>query len=244
LSTFVQGKKQLRLAQLRVAAGDLDGAEHALRVPPDPDLPPGFRGEWHGTSAVIFARLGERVRAESDIARVRAISKYADAICLAELAVAILELHTQADDAQILARSTLANVFGRGFLDLIVFACRADPALATAAASEPGLAAEMTALLRTSRDFDIGRIAGLEVSRDYRRGEELSPREREVCELLGRGRSNREIARALFISESTAKIHVRHIYEKLGVRNRAEAAAYLGETESAKRSERSEPQAD
>jgi DNA-binding NarL/FixJ family response regulator len=116
--------------------------------------------------------------------------------------------------------------------------------LAAASAREAELATEMTALLRTSRDFDIGRVAGLAVARDYRRGDELSPRERDVCELLGRGRSNREIAQALFISESTAKVHVRHIYEKLGVRNRAEAAAYLGGTESAMRSERSESQTD
>jgi DNA-binding CsgD family transcriptional regulator len=188
--------------------------------------------------------MGESVRAKSEIACARATSKYADAICLAELAAAILELQTQTDDSRIVARSTLARVLNRGFLDLVVFACRAYPPLATAAASEPGLATEVTALLRTSRDFDIGRVAGLDVSRDYRRGEELSPRERDVCELLGRGRSNREIARALFISESTAKIHVRHIYEKLGVRNRAEAAAYLGESESARRLERSGPQSD
>jgi DNA-binding NarL/FixJ family response regulator len=38
---------------------------------------------------------------------------------------------------------------------------------------------------------------------------------------------NRDISRALFIAESTTKVHVRHILEKLGVRTRAEAAARL-----------------
>jgi DNA-binding NarL/FixJ family response regulator len=38
---------------------------------------------------------------------------------------------------------------------------------------------------------------------------------------------NRDIARALFIAESTTKVHIRHILEKLGVRTRAEAAARL-----------------
>jgi DNA-binding NarL/FixJ family response regulator len=61
--------------------------------------------------------------------------------------------------------------------------------------------------------------------RELRKHELLSRREREVYELLAQGRTNPEIARALFISESTTKVHVRHIFEKLGVRTRAEAAA-------------------
>jgi DNA-binding NarL/FixJ family response regulator len=52
----------------------------------------------------------------------------------------------------------------------------------------------------------------------------LSPREREVVKLLSQGRSNKEIAAALFISPATAKVHVHHILEKLGVTNRTEAA--------------------
>ena len=52
----------------------------------------------------------------------------------------------------------------------------------------------------------------------------LSRREHEVLELIGRGLSNRAIAEALWISESTAKVHVRHIFDKLNVRTRTEAA--------------------
>jgi DNA-binding NarL/FixJ family response regulator len=61
--------------------------------------------------------------------------------------------------------------------------------------------------------------------REAAKGGRLSNRENEVYELIAQGRSNKQIAHALFISESTTKVHVRHIFEKLGVRSRAEVAA-------------------
>ncbi|NEW41895.1 response regulator transcription factor [Nocardia cyriacigeorgica] len=53
----------------------------------------------------------------------------------------------------------------------------------------------------------------------------LSPREIEVLRLVADGRSNRDIARELFLSETTVKSHLVHIYGKLGVRSRTSAVA-------------------
>ncbi|MBP1705153.1 MAG: helix-turn-helix transcriptional regulator [Chloroflexi bacterium] len=53
----------------------------------------------------------------------------------------------------------------------------------------------------------------------------LTPREREVLGLVALGRTNREIARELFMSEKTASVHVSNILDKLGAANRVEAAA-------------------
>jgi DNA-binding NarL/FixJ family response regulator len=53
--------------------------------------------------------------------------------------------------------------------------------------------------------------------------EELSEREREVLGMIGHGRSNTEIAAELVISMATVKTHVRHIFAKLGLRDRAQA---------------------
>jgi DNA-binding CsgD family transcriptional regulator len=55
----------------------------------------------------------------------------------------------------------------------------------------------------------------------------LTAREREVAELIRRGASNAEIARALFIGLPTVKTHVQHILAKAGVRSRAELVARL-----------------
>jgi two-component system, NarL family, response regulator NreC len=54
------------------------------------------------------------------------------------------------------------------------------------------------------------------------RARELTPREREVYQLIVRGRTTREIAEALGISSKTAEHHRMHVIEKLGVRNTAE----------------------
>jgi DNA-binding NarL/FixJ family response regulator len=56
-------------------------------------------------------------------------------------------------------------------------------------------------------------------------GEDLSPREREVLELLARGYLYKEIADSLQISVPTVNTYIRRIYEKLHVRSRAQAVA-------------------
>jgi DNA-binding NarL/FixJ family response regulator len=55
--------------------------------------------------------------------------------------------------------------------------------------------------------------------------EPLTAREREVLDLLGRGLSNKLIARELHISEHTVKFHISSLYAKLGVNSRAEAVS-------------------
>jgi DNA-binding NarL/FixJ family response regulator len=55
---------------------------------------------------------------------------------------------------------------------------------------------------------------------------DLTPREAEVLRLIAAGQSNREIARALFVSEATVKTHVNRIFAKTGSRDRAQAMRY------------------
>jgi non-specific serine/threonine protein kinase len=67
---------------------------------------------------------------------------------------------------------------------------------------------------------------GMRKLRIKKRGDLLSPREREVAALVAQGLSNREIATRLTISERTAEAHVQHILTKLGAASRSQIATW------------------
>lgn len=127
-------------------------------------------------------------------------------------AVSILVLTTFADDASILGA---LRAGARGYLTK-------DASRAEVASAVRAVAQGQTTLAPRISDRLIG---GLAASGDRFVGFGLTPREREVLDLLAEGLNNTEIAARLFVSVATVKSHINAIFPKLGVRDRAQAIA-------------------
>jgi DNA-binding NarL/FixJ family response regulator len=111
-------------------------------------------------------------------------------------------------------------------VDGLVSAYRAYPPLLERIWQHCGKAEFLFEAIERAGDISLARAAKLPVApREGGGGGLLSAREKEILELIRQGLTNAEIAQALFLSVSTVKVHVRHIFEKLGVRTRAEAAS-------------------
>jgi DNA-binding NarL/FixJ family response regulator len=214
----------LRARQL-LALQRPEDAWSALTV--DETLPAnrGMRGELFAIRALTLAVLGRREESDEWSLKALSLTNCVEARAYSACAESVLAVEDGAPHAKIV--EALSEVGRMGVWDAFVSAMRASPALLTALMQEGPLDPAIVAALRRSHDFDLSRQVGLDIGRRPRGAGgagALSRREREVLELVGQGLSNEDIARALFISKSTVKVHVRHIFEKTGARSRTEAA--------------------
>ncbi len=127
--------------------------------------------------------------------------------------VAVVVLTTFADDDSILGA---LGAGARGYLTKN--AGRQDITRAIRAA-----AAGQSVLDREVQDRLLATVRTKASPPDRLLPEDLTPREREVLALIGRGLSNRGIAEQLFISEATVKTHINNLFAKAGIRDRADA---------------------
>jgi DNA-binding NarL/FixJ family response regulator len=93
------------------------------------------------------------------------------------------------------------------------------------AAGEPALSSGLATRI-------LDEFARLSREDAAKRAEEdaLTPREREVLQLVSEGATNREVAKALYLSEHTVNFHMKNILHKLHLRNRAQAVGYAVRT--------------
>jgi DNA-binding CsgD family transcriptional regulator len=174
---------------------------------------------------VVFACAGRIDDAFQAADLAEKASRQSEAEVLAQCARAIASISAGAPNPDHIAESALECARSRGNFDSFIFALRAYPRLLELLASKPRHRPFLCDVLTLTGDKSLAVAAGLTVRQDQLDADpKLSPREKEVYALLAQALSNKEIAKALFISEVTVKVHLRRIYEKLGVRSRTEAA--------------------
>jgi len=84
---------------------------------------------------------------------------------------------------------------------------------------DPAVTARVLAIYRSAPSAAVPAGRGTEL-------DTLTSRELEVLALIGRGRTNAEIAAELFVSEGTVKTHINHLFTKLRLRDRAAAVVF------------------
>jgi ATP/maltotriose-dependent transcriptional regulator MalT len=208
-------------ARLFLQLGQHKDALRQVQPEPTGQLIPSWRAEYLATRALAMACLGEGSAIRVGAAAVT-LSNAAEVRVLAAAATAVA--HATAGSKESASRlMQLADALGTW--DPVVCAVRASPALADVLGSDEAHRSELEDLYQRSLDRGLARKAGLRTRATRSPHELLSPRELEVIGLIARGLRNRQISEALFIADSTTKVHIRHIFEKLGVRTRAEAVA-------------------
>lgn len=213
------------LARLLATQGALD---EALRTQTEArgSLPSRPLGAYLATLAVIEAASGNAEGAREATRRAHRCARSIERDACSLLAEAIAR-DVGGDEPAFRDLATHAvTICGRAeYLDGLVFAYRVYPRLLEATHDDGEALSILRASLIKSRDHQLAERMNIDTG-PY--GVEdslavLTPRELEVLQLLSQGMSNIEIAEHLVITAGTAKVHVRHILNKLGVRNRLQA---------------------
>ena len=194
------------LTEMQVACGDVASAAHTARIIVElttGDPVDALVGYARQSSACVAAAIGATV---------------------AEVTLAVTELHSA---ITIFTTAGLPLEAAVARLRLAELVQADDPALARA---EARTAAESFAWLGAHNELDqataLLRALGGPARTGVRRVGRLTNREEEVLALVSQGLSNPQIAERLYISPKTASHHVSNVLTKLGVQNRAEAAAW------------------
>jgi ATP/maltotriose-dependent transcriptional regulator MalT len=221
-NAFLMVEAQLLRGRLLLAQQMFDRAIDVLSRTPQRFPFESERAEYLAMLALAEACAGHERRALDLADEAEAAGRTIEALVLVPCVRAIVSVRAGAADAPLLSTSAFRKAWDLTNLDSFVVAYRACPSLLAHVVSDTTLSPLIEEALDRARDTKLAQAYGLATHGVTRAL--LSPREREVLAMIAQGLTNREIAGALFISESTAKVHVRHILDKLGVRTRTEAA--------------------
>jgi ATP/maltotriose-dependent transcriptional regulator MalT len=222
---YLQMNERTNRCKLYLLMGDTADAAHIA----DTEWPhvgsSGQFAEFLATRAVALAAGGATDSAIAALDRAEALSHENEASTLCTSVRALFGLEQQDTLMTMLPR--IREAVSRGILDPFVFVFRLDRRLPRQVAQVPELRSvlqEALNVIDAQPNTSLNaRVAELEQALE---NAGLTKRERDVLGLVSAGRTNREIAQSLFLSESTVKVHVRNVLRKIGARTRTEAAIY------------------
>jgi DNA-binding NarL/FixJ family response regulator len=139
--------------------------------------------------------------------------------------VRVIALTTYADDESVLGA---LRAGARGYLTKDASGEDIRNAILTVAAGEAALDPSVHQHVVAARAGDHGRAGHADVGSEL--PDDLTPREVEVLRLIAEGLTNAEIAERLFVSPTTVKSHINHLFTKAGLRDRTQAVNYAYRT--------------
>jgi ATP/maltotriose-dependent transcriptional regulator MalT len=222
------GRQQIDDKQSAVAHYVLQVMLALARKGTPPSPPTGAGAPFERSQADAYAALAEAIRGDrgatdSLTSSVRRGEAPLNACFIAELATAIAARPDSEHDYEVRLRETIREMLAFNDVLTLVVAYRAWPESIDIALSDERLRPRLEGVLARFDPEAASSRGIMAQTQTAPHAHVLSPREREVLDLLTEGLTNREIANRLFISEATAKLHVRRICGKLGVRSRTEA---------------------
>jgi LuxR family transcriptional regulator, maltose regulon positive regulatory protein len=213
-------------ARVHLCRGATEQAVRVLATREPGFTSPGMEGDYLATQAFALACAGHVAPAHELLAASEAASNQIDSVVLRKFARVVIACIEEPSVVSERLTDALVTTRETGNFDGFVHSYRSFPQLLESVTDLNTIDIGPFISLIASLDPSLAERAGLKVASLGRATDQpLTPREREVLDLARQGMSNREIARALWIAESTVKVHMHHVLEKLGARSRTEAVA-------------------
>ena len=222
---FLEVEARLIRARLLIAQGLAGRAVTVLEEGPKRFPWEGERGEYLATLALALACSEDCESAARIVNEAAAISETVEVRTLHACTSAIIAMRAGPCDAVAQAAAAFRGVLEVGCIDSFVITYRGFPELLAQLQENRNVREQLDGIIDRAHDWSWAKAHGFTAHPNQRaKRSTLSRREEEVLGLISHGLTNKEIAKTLYITEATAKVHVRHIFEKLGVRTRTEAA--------------------
>jgi LuxR family maltose regulon positive regulatory protein len=230
-ASFLAGRFERMLAHMWLMLGNVDEAGRilaAIGLAPDDAISPAREEEyvelarWHiarRRAKVIFPMLAKMLIVAEAGGRTRSIVE------LQILQAAARQQEGDLRQACVVLESALQTAVPLRDRRMFLNAGRDIAALLRRVGRQDGLPADVQALVDVLLEDPCMLETGRASQSPGAMAEPLSRQELEVLRMLGAGYANAEIGRALFISPNTVKTHLRHVYEKLGVKTRSAAVS-------------------